>query len=181
MLREGVLDYLDNATLVLIPSSKLDLTGDLGYRSDVSIDNSILSYSSGGVLYTTKDYYIAHDIEDRYYLIYINAKETNPVYSSIYNVDSREFTFNNFDITGFSAGDKILIVNKATLEGAVESVIESVTGTTIKLTLSTTFVYTSGIRYKIISNNGVLISVIDNIRPISVKSKKVKFGGEINV
>jgi hypothetical protein len=180
MLREGIIDFLNNANLVIIPSSSTDISGDLGYRSDVSIDNSVIPYASGGVLYTDKDFYISHDIDDRYYLVYIDAKDTNPIYSSSYDTGTRQFTFTNFDTSGFSIGDKVVITSTGSSNKS-SAVIEDVTPTTIKLTVETTFTPTNGVRYKIISNNGVLLCVFSNINPITINSNKVKFGGEVNV
>ena len=180
MLKEGILDFLNNANLVMIPSSTSDISGDLGYRSDVSIDNTVIPYASGGVLYTTKDFYVSHDIDDYYYLVYLDSKDTNPVYSSTYDTGTRQFTFINFNISGFSANDKVLITdtNGTNISPAV---IESVTSTTIKLTVATTFTSTPGVRYKIILNNGVLLCIFQNIIPKNVNSNKVRFGGEINI
>lgn len=192
MLKEGTNYFLDNNTLVAVPSSLPHIWGDIGNRGEIIYDREILNESLARLGYTEKDYYVYnHEAKEYKYLIYLlEGTENNPIYFSKENMGlSGSFTeveFINFDISKWNIGDRVYIGNKgSSIDDIISTTIEEMDLVERKIKFSSD-IYTDLLdfpesRFRVVSRVGEILGIIQlfNSDIGNIKNRTLKYGSKV--
>lgn len=178
MYNEALKWLLDNNGLVIVPSKNDNITGDIGFRSRLIMDpHKVISDYSNNIYYSEDSFYLYRKYNISHYLIMLNGKVANPIYSDEYIQNTRTFKISNFPNNNFSSGDRIVVIDKALSQTPMITTIASITNT--EVVVADNISITPNIRYKIINYTGDVYSslkLVDSNSNSNPLSQKLKFG-----
>lgn len=149
MIREGFLYLLDLLDpLVLVPSSTNAISGDLGFRTTVSI------YDSGGdegeFLVSNEGVEILSELPPLiYYLLLANGDTKNPIYGQPLSTNS----------ISLPNGSNSHLEGGSVLIDGVEATVDVGSSTDSLLVVNEPVVVVDGNEKKIVSNNGMVLDI----------------------